>query len=51
MKKWEIDENGKPADKDDHMCENIYRYSLTGTTWSDPLMFTKKVEIPMAAVA
>lgn len=51
MKKWEIDETGKPADKDDHMCENIYRYSLTGTTWSDPQMFTKKVEIPLAAVA
>ena len=51
MKKWEIDETGKPADKDDHMCENIYRYSLTGTAWSDPQMFTKKIEIPLAAVA
>ena len=51
MKKLEIDENGKPEDKDDHMVENIYRYSLTGTVWSDPQMFTKKIEIPLAAVA
>lgn len=51
MKKWEIEENGKPSDKDDHMCENIYRFSLTGTQYTDPKMFGKRYEASMAAVA
>lgn len=51
MKKWEIDESGKPADKDDHMCENIYRYSLTGTVWTDINLFNQRVNFPTIAVA
>lgn len=51
MKKWEKDENGMPSDKDDHMCENIYRYSLTGTVWTDITLFNRKVEFPATAVA
>ena len=51
MKKWEIDESGKPADKDDHMCENIYRYSLTGTVWTDINIFNKIIQFPVTAVA
>ena len=51
MKKWEKDENGMPSDKDDHMCENIYRYSLTGTVWTDITIFNRQVEFPATAVA
>lgn len=51
MKKWEIDESGKPSDKDDHMCENIYRYSLTGVRYTDIALFNRKVEFPQVAVA
>ena len=51
MKKWEIGENGMPVDKDDHMCENIYRYSLTGTKWVDFNELNKPYEIHLAACA
>ena len=51
MKKWEKDENGNPSDKDDHMCENIYRYSLTGMVWTDGALFNNKIEFPVTAVA
>lgn len=51
MKKLQKDENGKPEDKDDHMVENIYRYSLTGTQYTDPQVFKRKFEPTMAAVA
>jgi len=51
MKKYEKDENGQPSDKDDHMCENIYRYSLTGTVWTDITIFNRKLEFPVTAVA
>lgn len=51
MKKWELDDNGKPADKDDHMCENIYRVSLTGTEWTDLKEINKPYKIHLAACA
>ena len=51
MKKYEKDENGVPNDKDDHMVENIYRYSLTGTVWTDIRIFNQPVEFPATAVA
>ena len=51
MKKYEKDENGQPSDKDDHMPENIYRYSLTGIVWTDINLFNQRVEFPVTAVA
>lgn len=35
VNRWVWDENGKPVKENDHMCENAYRFTLTGTKYED----------------
>lgn len=35
IEQWGKDKNGKPIDEDDHACENLYRFTLTNTKYTD----------------
>lgn len=39
---WAKDKNGNPIDEDDHACENLYRFSLTNTRYTEPATFHVK---------
>lgn len=45
---WEIPrwvwKDGKPKDENDHMCENLYRSTLTGIKYIPPHIFERKIE-------
>lgn len=43
IQRWGYDENGQPRDKDDHMCENLYRFSLTNTRYISPTIWTENL--------
>lgn len=47
---WCKDKEGKPLDKDDHACENLYRFTLTGTRYVDPADRNKYVFKPIKCV-
>ena len=38
VKRWVYDDDGKPVKENDHMMENWYRFTLTGTRYHDHLI-------------
>jgi hypothetical protein len=44
--RWVRDKDGKPRDENDHMCENLYRSTLTGVKYYPPSMFSGKINNP-----
>lgn len=47
---WGKDKTGDPIDEDDHACENLYRFTLTNTRYTDPSERTKYRSKPVKGV-
>jgi hypothetical protein len=41
IQRWTYDDN-EPADENDHFMENLYRMSLTGVKYTDPMLYAHK---------
>lgn len=43
IQRWSYNKDGSPKDQDDHFCENLYRFSLTGTKYVPAEVWTAKL--------
>lgn len=50
IQRWVYDENGQPKKENDHFMENLYRATLTGTKFSDPVGFNKPLKFGKTGV-
>ena len=47
---WAKDASGNPIDEDDHACENLYRFSLTNTRYTEPMNLLPKPKKKMGVI-
>jgi hypothetical protein len=50
IQRWVYDEEGVPKKQNDHFCENLYRSTLSGIKYTDPKIFSKKLNVPYCGV-
>ena len=50
VQRWVYDKDGKPMKNEDHMMENMYRATLSGTKWTPPEMWSKELKYPKSGV-
>lgn len=51
IQRWVYDSTGKPAKENDHFMENLYRFTLTGTKFTPPELWNKKLNYVSAGLA
>ncbi len=50
IQRWVYDKDGKPMKENDHMMENLYRATLSGTKWTDPNRWSEKLHYQKSGV-
>jgi hypothetical protein len=50
VQRWVYDKDGKPMKLNDHMMENMYRATLSGSKYVDPVVWSKKLAYQKSGV-
>jgi hypothetical protein len=48
--RWIYDKDGLPQKENDHMMENLYRSTLSGTRYTEPGLFSKPLNYGKSGV-